>query len=230
MNVGTVWRTEDRRLVRDVAAISLAVGFVGLSFGAIAVASGLPRWSVVAMSLIVFAGGSQFMAIAMLSGGNPVAAILGGLMLNARHLPFGLAVADALGGSRWRRLIGAHLMVDESVAFALAQPDARRRRFAYWLTGTVLFLCWQIGTVAGVAVGSAVGDPATYGLDAAFPACLLALLMPTLRRSDARRVAIVGAAVAVAASFVLPAGLPILLGLTGLAVAGRSKTLTEVTA
>lgn len=222
MNVGTVGRTEDRRLVRDVAAIALAVTFVGISFGAIAVASGLPAWSVVAMSLIVFAGGSQFMAIGMLAGGSPVAAVLGGLLLNARHLPFGLAVADALGGSRWRRVLGAHLMVDESVAFALAQSEPGRRRYAYWLTGTALFLCWQLGTAAGVALGSSVGDPARYGLDAAFPAGLLALLMPALRRPDARRVAIVGGGVAVATSFVLPAGLPVLLALTGLVAAGRA--------
>jgi 4-azaleucine resistance transporter AzlC len=227
MNMGTPWRTQ---LTRDVAAISVAAGFVGLSFGAIAVVSGLPAWAVVAMSLIVFAGGSQFLAVALLAGGNPVAAIVGGLLLNARHLPFGFAVADALGDSRWRRLVGAYLMVDESVAFALAQPDPGRRRFAYWLTGVTLFVCWQAGTAAGVLVGGAVGDPATFGLDAAFPAGLLALIMPTLRRPAARRVAFSGAGVAVAATFVLPAGLPILLALTGLALAGRTSRLAEAAA
>ncbi len=219
----TLWRTLDRRLIRDVLALAVAAGFVGLSFGAIAVASGLPGWAVIAMSTIVFAGGSQFMAVSMLVAGNPVAAVLGGLLLNARHFPFGMAVADVLG-ARWRtRLVGSHVLIDESVAFALAQPDARLRRQAYWMTGLTLFVCWNAGTIAGLLLGNAVGDPAAIGLDAAFPAGLLALILPSLRDPAARRVAIAGAVVAVAATPLLPAGLPVLLSLVGLVAAGVGR-------
>lgn len=217
----TLWRTAGRRLVRDILALSVAAAFIGLSYGAIAVASGVPAWAVISMSLLVFAGGSQFLAVALLAAGSPVAAVLGGLLLNARHLPFGLAVADVLAGSRPQRLIGAHLMIDESVAFAMAQGDAARRRAAYWLTGITLFVLWQTGTVLGVAIGSAVGDPAQYGLDAAFPAALLALILPSLRDAVGLRVAVLGSAIAVATTFFLPAGLPILLSLLGLAAAWR---------
>jgi 4-azaleucine resistance transporter AzlC len=210
-------------LLRDIAAIALAVGFVGMSYAAIAVASGMPTWAVVCLSVFVFAGGSQFLVVGMFAAGGPVAAILGGLLLNARHLPYGLAVADVLAGSWARRLVGSHLLVDESVAFALAQSDPPRRRAAYWLTGISLFLCWQAGTAAGIVVGSALGDPARYGLDAAFPAALLALLLPRLREAASLRVAIVGAAVAVAATFLVPAGLPVLLALIGLIAAGRAR-------
>jgi 4-azaleucine resistance transporter AzlC len=217
--VSTFWRTVDRGLVRDVLAISVAVGFVGLSYGAIAVAAGLPVWAVIAMSVFVFAGGAQFMAVALLAAGAPVAAVIGGLLLNARHLPFGLAIADVFGDRRASKLVGAHLMVDESVAFAMAQPDPARRRAAYWLTGITLFTLWQAGTVLGVWLGAAVGDPARFGLDAAFPAGIIALLMPRLREAVGLRVALVGAAVAVGATFVLPAGLPVLLALVGLVAA-----------
>ena len=223
----TFWRTPtvpfDPRLLRDVGAISLAVGFVGISFGAIAVASGVPWWAVIAMSTLVFAGGSQFLAVGLLAAGSPIAAILGGLLLNARHLPFGLAVADALAGSWARRLVGAHLLIDESVAFAMATDSPPRRRAAYWLTGGTLFGFWQVGTVAGLLIGAAVGDPARYGLDAAFPAALLALLLPRLRDGAGFRVGVVGAVVAVAATFVVPSGLPVLLGLVGLLAAGRTR-------
>jgi 4-azaleucine resistance transporter AzlC len=232
LDVSSFWRTVrqglDRALVRDIVAIAAAVGFVGLSFGAIAVASGVPVWAVVAFSVIVFAGGSQFMAVGMLAAGSPVAAILGGLLLNARHLPFGMAVADVLAGGWGRRLAGTHLMVDESVAFALAQPDPVRRRGAYWLTGALLFTLWQLGTVAGIVLGSAVGDPDRFGLDAAFPAALVALILPRLTDPAARRVALVGSAVAVAGTFVLPAGLPVLLALVGLLAAGRNRSATEL--
>jgi 4-azaleucine resistance transporter AzlC len=217
-----VWRTLGSALVRDILALCVAVVFVGISFGAIATAVGIPDWAVAAFSLFVFAGGSQFLAVALVAAGNPVAAILGGLLLNARHLPFGMAVADVLSGSWGRRIVGSHLMVDESVAFALAQPDPQRRRAAYWLTGGMLFLCWQLGTVTGIAIGSAVGDPNRFGLDAAFPAALLALLVPRLREAAGLRVAVVASVVAVAATFFVPAGLPVLLGLVGLFAAGRT--------
>jgi 4-azaleucine resistance transporter AzlC len=223
-------RTPDRRLVRDVAAVGVADTVVAVSYGAIAVAAGLPTWAIVAMSMLLFAGGAQFLATALISAGNPVAAVAGGLLLNARHLPFGLAVADVLAPPSTdarrgllRRLVGSHLMVDESVAFALAQDDPARRRSAYWLTGASLFVLWNAGTALGILLGGAVGDPARFGLDAAFPAGLIALLMPTLRESRPRRVALVGACAALLATPVLPAGLPVLLALVGLVAFGRSR-------
>jgi 4-azaleucine resistance transporter AzlC len=218
----------DRPLVRDVGAIAAAAAFIGLSFGAIASAAGLPGWAVVTMSCLVFAGGSQFMAVAMLAVGSPATAVLGGLLLNARHLPFGLSVADILRGEgRLQRAVGAHLMIDESVAFALAQNDRRRRAAAYWLTGGSLFVAWNSGTLVGVLLGEAVGDPARFGLDAAFPAALIALLLPRLREPVGLRVAVLGAAVAVAATFVLPPGLPVLLALVGLVAAWRLPVPTR---
>ncbi len=121
--MGTSQRTATRRLARDIAAIAAAVTAVGVSFGAIATAADLPAWLVATMSVLVFAGGSQFMAVGMIAAGNPIAAIFAGLLLNARHLPFGLAIADSVFHGGWLgRLAGSHLMVDESVAFALAQP------------------------------------------------------------------------------------------------------------
>jgi 4-azaleucine resistance transporter AzlC len=208
----------ERSLIRDVAAISAASAAVGVSFGAITVAAGLPGWVVPAMGLLVFAGGAQFMAVGLLAAGNPVAAVFGGLLLNARHLPFGLVVSDAVG-QRWpARLVGSHLMVDESVAFAMAQSDPGRRQRAYWLTGLFLFVAWNLGSLAGVVLGGAVADPAALGVDAAFPAGLLALLLPSLRDRETRLVAGLGAAVAVLTTPLLPAGLPVLLALTGLLV------------
>ena len=190
---------------------------VGASFGAIAIAYGLPTWVPFLMSTAVFAGGAQVLAVGLIAA-NPVAAVLAGLLLNARHLPFGLAVSETIG-PRWRdRLIGSHLMTDEVVAFTLAERDPARRRRTYWLIGFTLFTSWNIGTALGVLLGGATGDPATLGLDAAFPAGLIALLMPSLRDRATRLVALAGAAIAVLLTPVLPAGLPVMSALLGLAI------------
>ncbi|GAA1550140.1 AzlC family ABC transporter permease [Dactylosporangium maewongense] len=213
-------RTRDP-IVRDVSALCAAAVVVGLSFGAIATAAGLPLSQIVVMSAFVYAGGAQFLAVGLVSaGGTALAIVLAGLLLNARHLPFGLAIGnETLGASRWRRIVGSHILTDESVAFALAQDDPAQRRRAYWLTGVALFVTWNIASTVGAIAGSALGDPNRYGIDAAFPAALLALTLPSLKDSASVRVAVAGAAIALATTPLLPAGLPVLLALLGLAFA-----------
>src|ERR1044072_1607969 len=182
----TAKRTIDRALIRDAAAIAAAMVAVGASFGAITMSYGRPTWVPFVMSTVVFAGGAQFLAVGLIAAGNPIAAVLAGLLLNARHLPFGLAVSGTIG-TRWRdRLIGSHLMTDEVVAFTLAEPDPSGRRRVYWLIGRPLFTSWNTGTALGVWLGGATGDPASLGLDAAFPAGLIALILPSLRDRDTR--------------------------------------------
>jgi 4-azaleucine resistance transporter AzlC len=209
----------DRALWRDAAAIGAAAGVIGVSFGAIAVAAGLPTWAPIVMSLLVFAGGSQFLAVALIAAGNPLAAVFGGLLINARHLPFGLAIGSAIADNRGAALLGAHLVIDETTAFTLAQPDHHKRRHTFWVVGGVLFVLWNLGTAIGVGLGSAMGDPQRFGLDAAFPAGLLALLWPSLRDRTTLIAAVSGATIAVLSTPLLPAGLPVLLGLLGVGVA-----------
>lgn len=220
----SIWRTLDRGLARDIGLVCLADCLVGVSYGAIAVSSGFPLWLPMLMSLLVFAGASQFMFIGIVaSGGNPFAAVLAGLLANARHLPFGFAIGDVLG-KRWpARLAGSHLMIDESVAFALAQREADRRRAAYWSCSLGLFVCWNLGVVGGAFAGSVIKDTDVFGLDAAFPAVLLALVLPSLRDRAARLPVLVGVVVALVATPFLPAGLPVLLALAGVVVGALAK-------
>jgi 4-azaleucine resistance transporter AzlC len=216
----SIWRTPEKGLARDIALVCVADAVVGVSFGAIAVGLGLPVWLPMLMSVVVFAGAAQFIFIGIVgAGGNPVAAVVAGLLVNARHVPFGFAVGDVFGAGVLRRIAGSHLMVDETVAFTLAQESPARRRTAYWACGTGLFLCWNAGVVAGALGGSAVGDTDRFGLDAAFPVVLLALLLPSLSEAATRRAALAGVVIALAATAFLPAGLPVLLALAGVAAA-----------
>jgi 4-azaleucine resistance transporter AzlC len=228
----SVWRTLDTALRRDLLAVVLAIGVVGVSFGAIAVASGIAWWMPSLLSLLVFAGASQFMVIGVLAaGGGLVAAVLGALLLNVRHLPFGLAVGHVMGRGLAARLFGSHLLIDEAVAFSMAQQDPARSRAVYWALGSAAFVVWNVGTLAGALAGQGIGDTDAFGLDAAFPAALLALVLPSLRGNPrTRNAALLGAAVALAATPFLPAGVPVLLALAGLVVLVPAPRRTEVPA
>jgi len=221
LNMRSFWRTIDRDTLRDIGLVCLADAIVGASFGAITVSGGLPRWVPIAMSVVIFAGGAQFAAAGVvMSGGSPVAAVLAGLVLNARLLPYGFTVADVVGGRWWTRLLGAHVITDESVAFTIRQQQTRRR-VTFWTCGLALFACWNAAVALGVLAGAALRDTNRFGLDAALPAVLLSLVLPSLADRGTRRSALAGAAIAVAVTPVLPAGLPVLLALAGLVLAGR---------
>ncbi|MBJ8348449.1 AzlC family ABC transporter permease [Antrihabitans sp. YC2-6] len=222
---------KDRDLTRNVALVCFASGLVGISFGAITVGAGLPIWLPMLLSVLVFAGAAQFLFVGIIAaGGSPIAAVLAGVVVNARHIPFGMAVGPSIGTSWPRRIIGSHLMIDEAVAFALAEKDAGRRRKAYWACGVGLFFTWNVGVLAGAFGGTAIEDTDTLGLDAAFPAVLLALVLPALRDRHTRNAALAGSVVAVAAASFAPAGLPILLSLAGVLLVVRPRRSKPATA
>jgi len=212
------------------------VFFIGLSYGAVAVASGFPLWVPAAQSVLVLAGASEFLFVGIVAaGGSPFAAALAGLLVNSRHLPYGLALpADVTGppgvtgrgsaGWSWRRLFGIHLMNDEGVVFALAQEDPRAKRAAYWACGLGIVICWPGGAVLGALIGSAVHDTNAFGLDAMFPAVILALIVKDLRDSRLLRAVLASAAIALAATPFLPAGLPVLLALAAVLLLVRDSS------
>lgn len=211
--------------VRDIGLVCLADGLVALSFGATAVSGGLRWWVPILMSVVIFAGSAQFAAVGIvMGGGSAVAAVTAGTVLNTRMLPYGFAVADLVGGSWWRRVIGAHLVTDETVAFALRADSPAGQRRVFWACGLALFGAWNAAVALGVVVGALVRDTAAFGLDAAFPAVVIALAMPALADRATRTAALAGGAAAVAVTPVLPAGLPVLLSLCGLLAAYPSLT------
>jgi 4-azaleucine resistance transporter AzlC len=197
--------------VRAAAIFAATSGLIGISFGVLARTGGVSLPMTCAMSLVIFAGGAQFLAIATIaSGGTPLAAVIGGIVLNARHLPYGLAVAPFLRGPLWKRALSSQIVLDESTALA---------RVAFYACGCMLFAAWNLGTLAGALAGGAIADPSALGLDAAFPASMLALLAPLLRQRDVRAAALAGAVIALAATPYTAPGVPILLSALGVLVA-----------
>ena len=119
-------------------------------------------------------------------------------------------------------------MNDESVVFALAQEDLPARRAAYWACGLGVLICWPGGAVLGALIGSAVHDTNAFGLDAMFPAVILALIVKDLRDRRTLRAALAGAAIALAATPFLPAGLPVLLALAAVLLLVREPAATRM--
>jgi predicted branched-subunit amino acid permease len=164
----------------------------------------------------------------VLAGGSPAAAVAAGLVLNARILPYGFTVADAVGRSWWARLLGAHLIVDETVAFTERHDQPQGRRAAFLISGVTLFVCWNAAVALGALAGAAMPDPGRFGLDAAYPTVLLALVLPSLSSRDTRHAALIGAVIAVAVAPFVPAGLPVLLALIGLVAARQPADTSAV--
>jgi 4-azaleucine resistance transporter AzlC len=195
--------------VRAAAPLVIAVAAFGVSFGVLARSTGMGRLAPIVMSLTTFAGSAQFAATSILgAGGGVAAAIAAAVLLNLRYGPMGLSAAQALDGPWWRRLLTAQLVVDES--WALAQrEDGRIDRRLLIGAGLALGAGWIFGTTVGVLAGDLVADPSSLGLDAAFPALFLALLVAQLRDRTRVLAAVVGGAIALALLPVAGPGVPI---------------------
>lgn len=203
---------------RKVAPIAVAAAAFGVSFGILARDAGMGVVAPLIFSLTTFAGSAQFAVASVLgSGGAVITAIVTAVLLNLRYLAVGMSVAPALRGSRMRRLLESQLAVDES--WAVSQVGGRVNRDRLVGAGLVLFGVWFAGTVVGVFGGSALGDPADYGLDAMFPALFLALLVGQVHDRRSRVAAISGALIALVLTPVLPAGVPIVIAVAGAALA-----------
>jgi 4-azaleucine resistance transporter AzlC len=188
---------------------AFAALLVAISFGVVArpvMGSAAP----IVMSVLVFAGSAQFAALAVLAAkGGALAAIVAGVLLNLRFVPMGIAIASSLTHRPIGRAARGQAIVDAS--WALASRGEGRFDIDYLLGATLVqYPAWVAGTVLGVLGGSLIGDPKALGLDAIFPAFFLGLLVPELRRSEARSVAAFGAAIALALIPVAPAGVPII--------------------
>jgi 4-azaleucine resistance transporter AzlC len=206
--------TSDEQIPHPVVGsivLGVAVGVFGVSFGVLAVAAGLSTAQACAMSLLVFTGASQFAAVGIIDTGGSTATALGSaLLLGARNAAYGLTMSKILRGRLPTRLLAAQLVIDESTAMGTAQPEPDDQRRAFWWAGASVFVFWNLGTLLGALGGDAIGDPERFGLDAAFPAGFVALVVPHLRTLEGRVAAGMGVAIALILVPFAPAGLPVL--------------------
>jgi 4-azaleucine resistance transporter AzlC len=189
--------------------LAVAVGGFGLTYGVLAREAGFSSAQAVVFSILTFAGSAQFAAVSIVGdGGTAVAAIVAALLLNARYLPIGLSVAPYLPGRAAARAAQGQVAVDESWAVSHRGGGRYDPRLLVG-AGVTIYAAWVVCSVAGVAAGSALGEPETLGLDAAFPALFLALLAGQVRDRRLLAAAVAGGAIALAIVPLVPPGVPI---------------------
>jgi len=197
---------------RQALSVAVPTGLYGVSFGALSVAAGLTVPQTMALSLLMFSGGSQFAFIGVIGAGGAMgAAVASAALLGARNGLYGAQLTPLLDLPwRWRP-VAAQLTIDESTAVATAQGTRTAARVGFWWTGVGVFVLWNLFTLLGALVGDRLGDPRAYGLDAAAAAAFLALVWPRLAGRTAQGVAAAAVVVALATTPLLPTGIPVLL-------------------
>ncbi|MGO1508159.1 MAG: AzlC family ABC transporter permease [Microbacteriaceae bacterium] len=203
-----------REVWREGIGVAVATSAYGISFGALAVASGLDVWQTCVLSLLMFTGGSQFAFIGVLSAGGIAAlpsAIASAVLLGVRNVAYGMRMSPIIGSGFLRRAAAAQVTIDESTAVAISQSTPPLRRLGFWVTGLGVFIGWNLTTLLGALLGDVLGDPKAWGLDAAAAAAFLALLWPRLKQRQAIAVGVAAAVIAASFTpFVMP-GLPVLI-------------------
>ena len=174
--------------------------------------SGFDLWQTMALSLLLFSGGSQFAFIGVVAGGGTgAAAMTAASLLGIRNAVYGMQMNALVRPTGWRRFVAAQVTIDESAATASGQTDPGEQRLGFWSAGIGVFVLWNVFTVVGALLGTALGDPAQWGLDGAAVAAFLGLLWPRLKAREPAAIAVVCALVTVVAVPLVAPGLPILI-------------------
>lgn len=208
--------------------VGIATGLYGISFGALSVAAGLDIWQTQVLSLLMFSGGSQFAFVGVIaaaggvaSGGAVIgAAIVSAWLLGIRNGFYAVRMAPILKRVGLGKVIPALLTIDESTAVSLGQHEIKDQVKGFWVTGSAVFVFWNLMTFVGAVLGDALGDPRAWGLDAAAAAAFLGLLWPRLKEKQALAVAVAALFIATVTTPYLPAGVPVLLAGLAAAVVG----------
>lgn len=202
-----------RDTLRDALSVSLTVGAYGVAFGAAGIAAGFSVLQTCLFSLLTFTGASQFAAVGVVAaGGGAVSAVAAATALGTRNALYGLQMAPLVRARGLRRFAAAHVTIDESTGVALAQTPrgARAMRYGFWATGAGVYVFWNLFTLVGALGARALGNPASWGLDAAVPAAFLGLVWPRLTTARLRVAAASSMVFALLVTPWLPAGVPII--------------------
>jgi predicted branched-subunit amino acid permease len=203
-STGTNWLTVRKEIIGNAISIGVAVAMYGVSFGALGTTTGLTIPQTMALSLLMFTGASQFTLVSTLAS----------WLMGTRNAAYSMRMTPILKTRGFGRLVAVQLTIDESTAMGLAQDETayegRASRLAFWATGLSVYVLWNLATFIGAVSVSAIGDPKTFGLDAAIAAGLFALVWPQIKSRIEIAVALGGALIALTLTPFVSPGIPVL--------------------
>ena len=194
-----------------------AVGFtyftVGLTVAVLHVSEGTAPGVMIASVFFVNAVTPTLAYAAVTaSGGSTLAGILSGWLVAARFGLFGATIAPRWWPSKRKRAIAAHAIYDPNIALAMREEDDEDSRRVYTAASLWLVVPWWIGGTVGTFIGASLTDPGAFGLDAVFPAAILAIIWPQLRSRSGLTIGLLAMVIALALVETTPGGVPVLGG------------------
>jgi predicted branched-subunit amino acid permease len=207
-------RTDFIEGARAASGPAAATFVLGASFGAAAAAAGWGLAAPLVFSAFAFSGSAQFSLLTTLPAGSAVAAVTSAILINTRYLVMGVALNDSLRGSRPWRAVQAQALVDAS--FVVAHRGGGRFDVVRLLGATVpQWVCWLMGTLAGLLFQPSPELLLRLGADVVFPAFFLLLALDEVRTPRAAAAALCGAAIAGGLLFLTEPGYALLAATAG---------------
>ncbi|MDO7786279.1 AzlC family ABC transporter permease [Desulforamulus aquiferis] len=198
------------------AALPVIFGYfpVGLAFGVLAVQAGMSVAEVFMMSLLVYAGSSQFIAAGMLATQASIGAIiLTTFLVNSRHLLMTASLAPFVKNIKAKLLsILGFWVTDETYAISIAAvAKEEKSQWYFWGLFLTAHLAWISSTVLGAMAGNFIPDPQRFGLDFALPAMFVALLILQVKHKKVIAIGLVAAFLSIAIKLNIPGSWNIIL-------------------
>ncbi|MEM8806744.1 MAG: AzlC family ABC transporter permease [Cyanobacteria bacterium P01_G01_bin.38] len=195
--------------------VALSVLTYGISFGVLARQAGLSVTETLLMSSLVFAGTSQFVALEMWQSPLPIAAIVfTTFAINLRHILMGAALSPLFSHrSSWQAYSCYFFLNDESWALTMSEVSQGGQSAGFFFgSGLTIFVAFVTSTVTGQLIGQTLSEPRQWGLDFAFTAVFIALLVSLWGGKESFIPWLTAAIVAVVSAYWLPSAGYILLG------------------
>ena len=183
-------------------AFPIVLGYVpiGMAYGVLAQQSGLGLFPTLGLSLIVFAGASQFMAVSMMQSGMEMGAIIGTtFIVNFRHVLMSASIAPYLASWKtWHRLLLGGMLTDETfVLHSLNFGSGDSSPVPAITLNSAAYITWATAGMAGYTLGAMITNPEAWGLDFALPAMFAALLLSACKNKMGAVAAVTGGTLSV---------------------------------
>ncbi len=200
----------------DYLALAFTYFAVGVTVSVAMIDRGVSIPTTLGAALFVYSATSELAFLAVRDGGgSAILGVLSGWLVASRFGLLAVSLGSRYRGPTWERAAAAVNSFDPNVGLAVQQAERSGLRAVFWKVTAALMVGWWTGSLVGVFLGDVIGDGRAWGLDAVFPAALLAIIGALIRRRDGLTAALVGAGICCVLVPIAPGGVPILASALG---------------